>query len=108
MNKYHNTKVKIFGKIFDSKKEAEYYLLLLDKKRRGKIKDFKLQVPFVLQDEFRFENKRILPITYIADFVITENDGSTSVVDTKGFKTEIYKLKKKMFIKRYNKKIIEV
>ena len=46
------------------------------------------------------------PCYYIADFVYTEN-GATVVEDTKGVKTDAYKIKKKLLLERYGIKIRE-
>lgn len=99
--KYKNTKTVVDGIKFDSVKEANYYCDLKLLKRAGKIKDFKMQVPFELQPAYKHQGKAIRAIEYIADFVVTYSDDSHKVVDVKGFKTDIYKLKKKMLLYRY-------
>lgn len=99
-SKYHNQKITFRGITFDSKKEYEYYLFLLDRQKRGGITDLKLQVPFVLQPAFEFNGKKIREIKYIADFTYTDKAGEMHIVDTKGMRTEIYKLKKKMMMYR--------
>ena len=76
--------------------------------KKGEIKNLRLQVPFELLPEIWEEKvvhlktkdkivKRFVQdaTTYIADFVYEEN-GVEVVVDAKGYKTEVYKLKKKM------------
>ena len=40
-------------------------------------------------------------ITYVADFVIENNDGTTDVVDVKGFETQLFKVKQKLFEYKY-------
>lgn len=103
-SKYNNKKVTIDGINFDSKKEAEYYMQLKLLKRAGEIKDFGLQEKFLLQDGFDKKGKHYRPITYYADFIISHNDGSTEVVDvkaSKNFKTQVYKIKKKIFEYKY-------
>jgi len=37
-NKYHARKTTVYGRTFDSKREAEVYLMLREKQRLGKIK----------------------------------------------------------------------
>ena len=89
---------------FDSKKEAEYYYQLKLLKQAGKIKDYRLQQRYELQPAFKKNGKKYRAITYIADFVITNNDGTTEVVDVKSsktFKTQVYRIKKKMFEYKY-------
>ena len=96
-SKYNNKKVIVDGIKFDSKKEAEYYCQLKLLKQAGKIKDIGLQQRFVLQPGFKKNGVKYQPITYIADFVITNNDGTTEVVDIKGVETQVFKIKKKLF-----------
>jgi len=46
-----------------------------------------MQVPYLLQDEFiNFRDKKEQKIEYVADYVITLNDDSIVVIDTKGSK----------------------
>ncbi len=82
---------------FDSKKEAEYYCQLKLLKQAGKIKDYKLQPRYELQPAFEKNGKKYRAITYIADFAIINNDGTTEVVDIKGVETQVFKIKKKLF-----------
>jgi hypothetical protein len=100
-NKYHNKPTVIDGILFHSKKEADYYSELMMLKKYGDIVSFERQVPFVLQEGYIINGKKIRPIIYIADFVIEYIDGTEEVVDTKGFRTEIYKLKKKILLYKY-------
>lgn len=100
-SKYNNKKVTIDGINFDSKKEAEYYMQLKLLKRAGEIKDFGLQERFLLQDGFDKNGKHYRPITYYADFVIENLDGTTEVVDIKGIETQVFSIKKKLFEKKY-------
>lgn len=99
--KYHNKKATADGITFDSKKERDYYCELKMLKMAGKIKDFDLQVPFELQPSFKYKGKTIRAIKYIADFVITYPDGKIEVVDTKGYRTKDYLLKRKMLLHKY-------
>lgn len=101
--KYNNRKVEIDGHKFDSKLEAEYYQLLKFKKAQGHIQDFKLQPRYTLQETFKRDGKTYRSITYIADFEVLHNDGSTQVIDVKGMMTDVFKIKAKMFTKLYGK-----
>lgn len=100
-NKYNNQKTIVDGIEFDSKKEADYYIHLKLLKRAGEIKDIGLQQRFVLQPGFEKNGVKYQPITYVADFVIVNNDGTTDVVDVKGFETQVFKIKKKLFEYKY-------
>ena len=100
-SKYNSRKTVADGITFDSKKEAEYYCELKLRVQAGEIESFDLQPAFILQDGFKVNGKTIRPITYRGDFQINHKDGSVEIVDTKGFRTEVYKIKKKLFLYRY-------
>lgn len=109
MSKYYSKKVIVDNIKFDSKKEAEYYLDLKLLLKSGAIKNLELQQEYVLQDSFKLNNKTRRKITYKADFTyITTSDSKMHVVDVKGYKTEVYKLKKKLFEYLYRIEIEEV
>lgn len=108
MSKYKNKKVVVDNILFDSKKEANYYTKLKILKDAGKILDLELQKKFVLQPTFKLNGKTYRAITYIADFVYKDSQGQVHVVDTKGYRTEVYKIKKKLFMKKYGIEIEEV
>jgi hypothetical protein len=46
-------------------------------------------------------------LKYKADFIVFYNDGTSEIIDTKGFKTKEYIAKKKFFEDKYNLKIKE-
>lgn len=96
-SKYRNQKTIVDGINFDSKKEAEYYLQLKLLKAAGEIKDFGIQPKYELQPKFSKNGVNHRAITYIADFIIENNDGTTDIVDIKGVETEVFKIKKKLF-----------
>lgn len=100
-NKHNNKKTVIDGITFDSKKEAEYYCKLKILKKAGEIKEFGIQPKYELQPTFRKNGKTHRSITYIADFIITNNDGTTDIVDVKGFETDVFKIKQKLFEYKY-------
>ena len=99
-SKYHNKKTIVNSIKFDSKKEADYYCDLLIRQKAGELSDIKLQPEFILQDKYRYDGKGIRAITYKADFSFIEN-GKEIIVDVKGFKNEIYRIKKKMLLFKY-------
>ena len=106
--KYHNKKVIIDGIKFDSKKESQYYLKLKMLEKAGKIRDLKLQVAFVLIETFKLNDKTYRKMKYIADFVYYDDKDKLHVVDTKGFRTKEYELKKKLMAWKYGIEIEEV
>lgn len=101
-SKYHNKIAYYDGIAFDSIKERDYYAdVLLPLKWAGEIKSIDMQVPFVLQPPFKHGGKTIKGIKYVADFVITYPDGRKKVIDTKGYRTKEYLLKRKMLLYKY-------
>jgi hypothetical protein len=105
-SKYKNNITYVNGIKFHSKKEAERYLVLKDMKRNGEITNLELQPEYILQEGFRYNGKKILPIKYIADFRY-KRQGETIVEDTKGHRTKEYLLKRKMMLKQHGIEIYE-
>lgn len=99
--KYGNSITEVDGIRFDSRKEAKYYEDLLWQQRTGAVKSIELQPEFVLQPGYEVAGKKIRPIIYKADFKVTEADGHIYYVDTKGMKTPVYLIKKKMLLYKY-------
>lgn len=99
MNKYSNTKCKCAnGHIHDSKKEAKRCNELAILERAGIIQNLQQQVKFVLIPSQKLGGKVAeRECSYYADFVYTEN-GRQVVEDTKGVKTDAYKIKKKLML----------
>lgn len=109
MSKYHNKKVIYNGITFDSIKEKNRYIELKLLERAGLIKDLKLQYEFELQPAFIINEKKIRKISYIADFYYFDNKLNDYVVeDTKGMRTDVYKIKKKVFEYKYKREIYEI
>ncbi len=103
MSKWHNVKTRKDGFTFDSLDEAARYGELKLLERAGEITDLKIHTRHMLQEGFRYQGKWIRPIIYIDDFSYVEN-GQKVVEDVKGSKkvmTADFKIKRKMFIKRY-------
>lgn len=109
-SKYNAKKVEIDGIKFDSKSEGEYYLHLKQQVTERQILGFERQKRMLLQEGFSVEGVKgkIRPIFYVVDFIITENDGTLTYVDVKGMETDVFKLKKKLFMKRYNTALLKV
>ncbi len=105
-SKYKNIKSKYDGKKFDSLKEKYRYMELKTLEEKGKISNLRTQVKYELQPSYEIDGKKTRAINYIADFVY-ELNGKEIVEDTKGYRTDVYKLKKKLFEYKYGKKIIE-
>lgn len=107
-SKYHNKKCVYKDMTFDSLKEMQYYKKLELLQYYGKISDLKTQVEFVLIETFKLENKTYRKTKYIADFTYKDENGKYHVVDTKGVKTDVYLLKKKLMAWKYGIEIEEV
>jgi len=90
-NKYNVAPKEERGK-YASLHEANEAAKLWALQRAGKIKDLEEQVRIVLVPK----NGKLRAITYIADFVYRDLEGFTHVCDVKGFKTQVYRLKKKL------------
>lgn len=77
------------GHRFDSKKEARRYVELKSLEAAGVIWRLRLQEPFVV------EINGVIVCRYVADFVYDAADGYV-VEDSKGVRTPVYRLKKKL------------
>lgn len=101
MSKYGNVKTMVFGQVFDSKREATRYMTLRALQDEGKISDLKTQVnfPIVLNG--------VKICDYRADFVYFNQQGAQVIEDAKGYKTDVYRLKKKLVRACYGVVILE-
>lgn len=97
-SKYRANKIEIDGIKFDSQKEGDYYNELKLRLQAGEIRGFCRQAEFILAPNLRYK----------ADFIVFNNDGTAEIIDVKGFKTQVYKDKKKVFEDKFNLKIKEV
>jgi hypothetical protein len=77
---------------YASKREAAYAVKLDSLQRAGVIRELREQHRIVLVPG----DGKLRPIVYIADFTYIDADGQFHVVDAKGFKTPVYRLKKRM------------
>lgn len=100
-NKFGAKKITVGGRTFDSKKEARRAETLAMQEQYGIIHGLEYQKTFELQAAYtNNKGEHIRAITYKADFVYIE-DGKIIAEDCKGFRTPEYKLKKKLFEKKY-------
>lgn len=105
-SKYHARKATVDGITFDSRREADRYLVLKSMEEDGAIENLRRQVRYELVPAFDVDGKHYRPVYYVADFVYVE-DGNEVVEDVKGMATDVYKLKSKLFARRYGKVIKE-
>jgi len=105
-SKFRNVITVSHGIKFHSAGEAARYEFLFHQFNLGKIKDLQTQVRF---DLHAAGGEKVC--SYVADFTYTEWDGTgwniKIVEDFKGFKTDIYKLKKKWMKAEYGIEIRE-
>lgn len=103
-SKYGAETTEIDGHKFDSQFEAEHYAELKLMERAGIITDLELQPRFLLQEGFIYHGHKERKVEYVADFQYRQ-DGKLIVEDTKGFRTDTYKLKRKLFLYKYGDKL---
>lgn len=101
MNKYNAKKVTHDNVVFDSIKEGNRYLQLRTLFRAGQIYELTLQPEY----EFTLDGEKMF--SYFADFSYTEKNGTEIIEDSKGFRTPIYKLKKRLIEKQHGIRITE-
>jgi hypothetical protein len=100
--KYGNRKTVVDGIKFDSRAEAGRYKELRLMEKAGVIRDLVLQPEFLLQDKFKHKGKTERAVKYTADFKYFDIlRGVYIVEDVKGVETEAFKIKRKLFLKRY-------
>lgn len=97
-SKYHNQPTSVDGINFQSKKEATYYEKLKVLQELGDIQFFLRQVPFDLPGNTK----------YRLDFLVVKRDGTLEFIDVKGYKTQMYRMRKKQVEALYPIKITEV
>lgn len=113
MSKYGNRKITTTDGTFDSLKEARRWQELKLMQKAGEIKNLERQKKFLLIPKVKGKDGYSQRATYyIADFVYLEKYGDWQyrmiVEDTKGVRTEVYKLKKKLMYWRHGIRIREV
>jgi hypothetical protein len=91
-NKYHAKTCLYNGYNYDSIFEANYAMQLDWRLKAGDIKAWEKQYPVTIRGGPNGE--KIL--TTKVDFRVEENDGSFTLVETKGFETADYRIKKKL------------
>jgi len=114
-SKYRNVKTLVDGIRFDSRREADYWLALRERMRTGEITELQHQVAFPLMcpqmnalGNTQIGNGLLCQVAvYVADFTYRLN-GVLMVVDAKGLKTQMYRLKAKWLKLQQGIDIIEV
>jgi len=103
-NKYNARKTTVFGITFDSKHEAERYLILKSMEDTGEITELELQPRWPL-----VVNKVNIG-RYTADFMYRDSTGRRVVEDAKSgpTRTRDYVLRKKLVLALYGVEVREV
>ncbi|MDU5970534.1 MAG: DUF1064 domain-containing protein [Finegoldia magna] len=102
-NKYNAKKTVVDGIEFDSIREADRYCELKLLEKAKEIRNLELQPRFLLQDKFKDKmGTTHRKIEYVADFMYIDKDDKKIVEDVKGMMTDVYKLKKKLFLNLYD------
>ena len=90
------------GNIYDSLAELQFLKeWILPKMESGEIIEWERQIKFTLQEGFTYKGKKVLPITYIADYIVYWKDSSRTIIDVKGNPDSVAKIKKKLFQYKY-------
>lgn len=94
----------------DSMKENRRACELKMMQRAGLISDLREQVKYQLIPVQRDKDGKLLEkaCSYIADFVYYDENGTLVVEDTKGIKTEVYKIKRKLMLQVHGIRIKEM
>lgn len=104
-NKYHAQRAGRYASRKEQRRAIQLKLLLL----AGRISNLREQVPYQLIPAQRDNNGKLIerPCAYIADFVYTDHDGRTVVEDTKGMRTDVYRIKRKLMLYVHGIRITE-
>lgn len=97
-HKFNAKPTEIDGVKFASKKEAMRFAGLQQLQKAGEIVFFLRQVPFHLPGG----------VKYVCDFVVFWANGSVTIEDVKGMKTDMYKVKKKLVESKFPITITEI
>lgn len=103
-SKYRAKKTTVDGITFDSQLEADYYAQLKIRLKMGEISGFCRQPRFVVIEGQNGEKGS----EYVADFIEFTPGGQYRIIDVKGMKTEVFKLKMKAFREKYPGLTVEV
>ena len=104
-NKYHAKK----SGGYDSRKEHRRANELRLMQRAGLISNLREQVSYEIIPAHHSADGKVLERAcyYIADFVYTDKDGKTVVEDTKGMRTDVYRIKRKLMLHVHGIRILE-
>lgn len=95
---------------YDSKREHKRARELRFMQMDGQITDLREQVTYELLPNQRGKDGKVIEraVKYVADFVYRDRNGNTVVEDSKGMKTQVYILKRKLMLQVHGVRIQEV
>lgn len=101
-NKFNAKKTQLDGFVFDSQMESRRYIELKILEKVGKIKNLEMQKRYILE----VQGQKIG--SYLADFVYEKvPEGEVVIEDVKGFRTALYRWKKKHVEAQYGIPVTE-
>ena len=109
--KYNNKKVVIDGITFDSKKEAQRWQQLRLAEASGAISELQRQVAYEIAPSVVLDGRKRPARRFVADFQYKRaEDGSVALVveDTKGFRTDMYRMKRHLMKAVHGIEVVEV
>lgn len=104
-SKYGAKRTFYNGRWYMSKKEADYSKHLDHLKHAHEVKDRVIEIQYQVAFVIKVKNTHIAK--YVSDFIVFYGDGRKEIIDVKGMRTDIYKLKRKLVEAQYNITIIE-
>lgn len=109
-NKYNARRTEYNGRVFDSKKEADFARHLESLRHAHKESERVVIIEYQIPYPVYIKNKHVF--TYIADFRVRYKDKREEVFDVKGMKSgaayEMFRLKKKCVEAYYSIEVKEV
>lgn len=105
-SKYGNKKTEVGGIVFDSKKEARRWAELKLMMDAGEITNLQRQVKYELIPAIILDGKKQRAIHYVADFQYIK-DGIFTIEDSKGFKTDVWKIKRRLMKHIHGLEVVE-
>jgi hypothetical protein len=105
-SKLGNKKVEIGDQKFRSKREANRWLDLMALVKSGRVENLRREVPFVLAPAIKINGRTKPALRYYADFVYLL-DGAEIVEDCKGWRTDVYRIKRHLMATVHGITILE-
>ena len=104
-NKYHAEKSGGYASRKEHRRANELRLM----QRAGLISDLRDQVSYeLIPAQYDAKGKLIeRSCAYVADFVYIDEKGNTVVEDTKGMRTDVYRIKRKLMLRIHGIRITE-